>query len=38
MNDIICIAAWVPFNEGWGQFESVRVASELVRAHRAAML
>ncbi|MGA2546188.1 MAG: sugar-binding domain-containing protein [Rectinemataceae bacterium] len=24
-----CIVAWVPFNEGWGQFESARVAREL---------
>ena len=23
-----CIAAWVPFNEGWGQFESDRIARE----------
>ena len=21
-----CVCAWVPFNEGWGQFDSVRVA------------
>ncbi len=26
-----CIAMWVPFNEGWGQFDSVKV-SELVRS------
>ena len=25
-----CIAVWVPFNEGWGQFDSVRV-TELIR-------
>lgn len=24
-----CIAAWVPFNEGWGQFESVRISARL---------
>jgi Beta-galactosidase/beta-glucuronidase len=24
-----CIAAWVPFNEGWGQFDSVRTTREL---------
>jgi beta-galactosidase/beta-glucuronidase len=24
-----CIVAWVPFNEGWGQFESRRVASHI---------
>jgi beta-galactosidase/beta-glucuronidase len=22
-----CIAAWVPFNEGWGQFDSARIAA-----------
>jgi beta-galactosidase/beta-glucuronidase len=27
-----CIAAWVPFNEGWGQFESRRVAEWLKQA------
>lgn len=26
-----CIVVWVPFNEGWGQFESRRVAGELSR-------
>ncbi len=26
-----CIVAWVPFNEGWGQFESSRVAAEIAR-------
>lgn len=25
-----CIAVWVPFNEGWGQFDSVRI-SQLIR-------
>jgi hypothetical protein len=24
-----CIVAWVPFNEGWGQFESARIARRL---------
>jgi len=24
-----CICAWVPFNEGWGQFDSVRIARQL---------
>jgi beta-galactosidase/beta-glucuronidase len=24
-----CIVAWVPFNEGWGQFESARMARKL---------
>ena len=26
-----CVAAWVPFNEGWGQFDATEVA-EMVRA------
>ena len=26
-----CIAVWVPFNEGWGQFDSVRI-TELIRS------
>jgi hypothetical protein len=25
-----CIVAWVPFNEGWGQFESARLTTTLV--------
>ena len=25
-----CIAAWVPFNEGWGQFDSIRI-TQLIR-------
>jgi beta-galactosidase/beta-glucuronidase len=24
-----CIVVWVPFNEGWGQFESSRIAGEI---------
>jgi len=24
-----CIAVWVPFNEGWGQFDSCRIAGEV---------
>jgi hypothetical protein len=31
-----CIVAWVPFNEGWGQFESARIARELVARELAA--
>jgi beta-galactosidase/beta-glucuronidase len=27
-----CIVAWVPFNEGWGQFESARAASAIAAA------
>ena len=26
-----CIALWVPFNEGWGQFQSRRIAEEVKR-------
>jgi hypothetical protein len=26
-----CIVAWVPFNEGWGQFDSRRIATALAR-------
>ena len=25
----VCIAMWVPFNEGWGQFDAARAAAEL---------
>ncbi|MDR2569772.1 MAG: glycoside hydrolase family 2 [Oscillospiraceae bacterium] len=25
----VCLAVWVPFNEGWGQFDSVRIAGEV---------
>ena len=25
----VCIFAWVPFNEGWGQFDSVRVTDHI---------
>jgi hypothetical protein len=24
-----CIVAWVPFNEGWGQFDSARIAAQV---------
>ena len=26
-----CIAMWVPFNEGWGQFDAARIAEKLER-------
>jgi beta-galactosidase/beta-glucuronidase len=29
LGNFACIAAWVPFNEGWGQFESRKVAEWL---------
>jgi hypothetical protein len=25
----VCIAAWVPFNEGWGQFDACRIAAQV---------
>lgn len=25
-----CIAMWVPFNEGWGQFDAARIADKIV--------
>lgn len=27
-----CIAMWVPFNEGWGQFDSLRITDEIRKA------
>lgn len=27
-----CIAMWVPFNEGWGQFDAKRIAEKLAQA------
>lgn len=26
-----CIMTWVPFNEGWGQYDSARITAELVK-------
>jgi Beta-galactosidase/beta-glucuronidase len=26
-----CIVAWVPFNEGWGQFDSARIAAKFAK-------
>ena len=27
-----CIAMWVPFNEGWGQFDAARIAEKITNA------
>ncbi len=29
LRNVVSIALWVPFNEGWGQFDAARVAGEL---------
>ena len=29
--DVVSLMAWVPFNEGWGQFDARRIAAELAR-------
>jgi hypothetical protein len=29
LRDVVSLMAWVPFNEGWGQFDAGRVAAEL---------
>jgi len=26
-----CVVAWVPFNEGWGQFDSARIAAQVAQ-------
>ena len=31
LKNTVCIAVWVPFNEGWGQFQTVSV-TEMIRA------
>jgi beta-galactosidase/beta-glucuronidase len=31
LRDVTCIGGWVPFNEGWGQFDSVAVAEDVKR-------
>lgn len=33
----VCICCWVPFNEGWGQFDALRI-TELVRGYDASRL
>ncbi|WP_106396419.1 glycoside hydrolase family 2 protein [Actinocorallia populi] len=29
LRNVVSLAVWVPFNEGWGQFDAARVAAEL---------
>ncbi|MFI7364804.1 glycoside hydrolase family 2 protein [Streptomyces sp. NPDC050149] len=29
LRNVVGLAVWVPFNEGWGQFDAVRIAGEL---------
>ncbi|MET7706455.1 sugar-binding domain-containing protein [Micromonospora sp. NPDC005413] len=29
LRNVVSIAVWVPFNEGWGQFDAVAIAAEL---------
>ena len=29
LRSVVSISLWVPFNEGWGQFDAVRIAAEL---------
>ena len=29
LGNAVCIAVWVPFNEGWGQFDACRIAGTL---------
>ncbi|MFD2348167.1 sugar-binding domain-containing protein [Nonomuraea ferruginea] len=31
LRNVVSIAVWVPFNEGWGQFDAARVAAEVAR-------
>lgn len=31
LRNAACVAVWVPFNEGWGQFDAADVAAELAR-------
>jgi beta-galactosidase/beta-glucuronidase len=31
LRNSVSLAMWVPFNEGWGQFDSVRISAELAR-------
>ncbi|WP_067480010.1 glycoside hydrolase family 2 protein [Actinomadura hibisca] len=30
LRNVVSLAVWVPFNEGWGQFDAARIAAELV--------
>ncbi len=29
LRNVVALAVWVPFNEGWGQFDAARIAAEL---------
>lgn len=29
LKNVVSLAVWVPFNEGWGQFDSVRITKEM---------
>jgi beta-galactosidase/beta-glucuronidase len=29
LRDVVSLMAWVPFNEGWGQFDACRIAAEV---------
>ncbi|NUP79777.1 MAG: glycoside hydrolase family 2 [Nonomuraea sp.] len=31
LRNVVSLAVWVPFNEGWGQFDAARIAGELAR-------
>ncbi|MGV9595454.1 glycoside hydrolase family 2 protein [Streptosporangium sandarakinum] len=31
LRNVVSLAVWVPFNEGWGQFDAARIADELAR-------
>lgn len=32
LKNCVSLAVWVPFNEGWGQFDSVRITNEIKKA------
>ncbi|WP_055482639.1 glycoside hydrolase family 2 protein [Sphaerimonospora mesophila] len=31
LRNVVSLAVWVPFNEGWGQFDAARIAGEVAR-------
>ena len=31
LHDVVSVVVWVPFNEGWGQFDAARVAGEVAQ-------
>ncbi|GIH64323.1 glycoside hydrolase family 2 protein [Microbispora siamensis] len=31
LRNVVSLAVWVPFNEGWGQFDAARIAAEVAR-------